>query len=225
MMPLTVDAMLAATGTSLRAQSGPADLRQILTAAVLACTPASALAKFLEGAGRPVPERTLIQWLKSTRAWLGLPPINRGRAGEEYRQVLDEWHRINGYPTAQEIENGWVPVHRRSEGGGSTAGVNAEAPEAPRAESSVPAPPSMVGSVVDPGHPESAVDDLPGSEPHRESAQPTLSMAEEMEELARKVRSGEVPKVKKDSRKPVQVYIQPPRSGHHQDDRPQRGEA
>ena len=113
MLPLTVDSMLSATGTSLRGQTGPADLHPILIAAILACTSAAALGKFLEGAGRPIAERTLVEWLKSTRGWLGLPPINRGRAGEDYRNALDAWHRENGYPTAQEIQDGWVPVHRR----------------------------------------------------------------------------------------------------------------
>ena len=92
----------------------PADVQPLLISAAITCVTAPAMARILTKAGRKVSSRTVANWLQSTRVWLGLPPANRGKRSRKYRRELEEWHRINGHPTADEIDGGWTPAHRRS---------------------------------------------------------------------------------------------------------------
>ena len=92
----------------------PADFKPLLISAAITCVTAPAMARILTKAGRKVSSRTVANWLQSTRVWLGLPPANRGKRSRKYRRQLEEWHRINGHPTADEIDGGWIPAHRRS---------------------------------------------------------------------------------------------------------------
>jgi hypothetical protein len=91
----------------------PADVHPLLITAAITCVTAPVMARILTKAGLEVSSRTVANWLQSTRVWLGLPPANRGKRSRKYRRELEEWHRINGHPTADEIDGGWTPVHRR----------------------------------------------------------------------------------------------------------------
>ena len=92
----------------------PADVHPLLITAAITCVTAPVMARILTKTGRKVSSRTVANWLQSTRVWLGLPPANRGKRSRKYRRELEEWHRINGHPTADEIDGGWTPAHRRS---------------------------------------------------------------------------------------------------------------
>jgi len=67
-------------------------------------------ARILAKTGREVSSRTVANWLQSTRVWLGLPPANRGKRSRKYRRELEEWHRVNGHPTADEIDGDEVAI-------------------------------------------------------------------------------------------------------------------
>ena len=92
----------------------PADFKPLLISAAITCVTAPAMARILTKAGRKVSSRTVANWLQSTRVWLRLPPANRGKRSRKYRRELEEWHRINGHPTADEIDDGWIPSHQRT---------------------------------------------------------------------------------------------------------------
>lgn len=92
----------------------PADLRNLLITAALTCVAGPVVAKVLTNNGREISSRTVANWLQTTRVWLGLPPANRGKRSRKYRRELEEWHRANGHPTADEIDAGWIPSHQRS---------------------------------------------------------------------------------------------------------------
>jgi hypothetical protein len=92
----------------------PADVQPLLISAAITCVTAPVMARILTKTGRKVSSRTVANWLQSTRDWLGLPPANRGKRSRKYRRELEEWHRINGHQTADEIDGGWIPAHRHS---------------------------------------------------------------------------------------------------------------
>jgi len=107
--------LLQEAGVSLAGPpDAPADLRNLLITAALTCMTGPVVAKILTNKGRDVSSRTVANWLKTTRVWLGLPPANRGKRSRKYRRELEAWHRVNGHPTADEIDDGWLPTHRRT---------------------------------------------------------------------------------------------------------------
>ena len=111
----TSSEFIAATGGS---QAGPfkvpADLRHLLVTAVLTCKPGPVVGNFLAtNENRIVSDRTVAGWLQATRKWLGIPPATRGKISGQYLNELERWQQANGFPTPDEIDAGWVPIHRR----------------------------------------------------------------------------------------------------------------
>ena len=107
--------LLLATGVSMIGPTeAPPALRHLLITAALSCVSAPKLAEFLTNNGWAVCKRTVTTWLRGTREWLGLPPIGRGKPSRKYCQQLEAWNQRNGHPTPEEIDSGWIPLHRRS---------------------------------------------------------------------------------------------------------------
>lgn len=48
-------------------------------------------------------------WMRQTRSWLGLPPLYPSKISDRYRDAVDQWISENGFPTREEILNGWLP--------------------------------------------------------------------------------------------------------------------
>lgn len=92
----------------------PLVIRHLLVSAVLACHSSTTFTEFLVDQGYEVSTRTVANWLQRTRIWLGLPAPNPGKPSANYRREIEKWRRANGSPSSEEIDAGWVPVHRRT---------------------------------------------------------------------------------------------------------------
>lgn len=105
--------MAATGGSQIGPIEVPTDLRHLLITAVLTCRPGPVVVRFFANNNRNVSDRTVAGWLQATRKWLGIPPATRGKISKHYRHELEKWHQANGHPTPEEIDAGWVPLHRR----------------------------------------------------------------------------------------------------------------
>ena len=88
-------------------------LRPILIATVLADIPVEKLRDHLEKKGIEVPLWTLANRINATAKWLEFPKVGGSKPSEESQNELADWHSINGYPTPEELDAGWLPVHHR----------------------------------------------------------------------------------------------------------------
>jgi hypothetical protein len=123
--------LLKSTGVVLDCPDGtPPELRNVLISAVLACMRSSKFMAILNEKDWDVSERTVGNWLQSTRVWLGLPRACRGKLSRKFQRSLEEWHQVNGYLSLDDIDSGWIPAHRmdrkREEGCGFFKGHNAD---------------------------------------------------------------------------------------------------
>lgn len=55
-------------------------------------------------------------WMRCTRRWLGLPPVYPSKISDRYREAVDGWISENGFPTKEEIMNGWLPGKKDRDG-------------------------------------------------------------------------------------------------------------
>ncbi len=106
--------LLESAGLAMNPGTGfPLAHRHLLITSVLEFVSSPAFAKYLHENGHEVSSKTASNWQQATREWLGLPLAGRGKPSAEYRKTVQEWRQSNGNPTLDEIDAGWVPLHRR----------------------------------------------------------------------------------------------------------------
>ena len=106
--------LLESAGLAMNPGAGlPLAHRHLLITSVLEFVSSPAFAKYLHENGHEVSSKTASNWQQATREWLGLPLAGRGKPSAEYRNTVQEWRQANGNPTLEEIDDGWIPAHRR----------------------------------------------------------------------------------------------------------------
>ena len=55
----------------------------------------------------------MLECLRETREWLGLPTASPGKPTAQYLRAIQEWREANGNPSWEEIDSGWIPAHHR----------------------------------------------------------------------------------------------------------------
>lgn len=91
----------------------PLEIRPLVITSALNCVSAKVLLDALN-VGEEVTVSHVLEWQKSTREWLGLPQIGRGKPSAEYKKAVAKWLAANGNPTPEQIDQGWLPSHLHS---------------------------------------------------------------------------------------------------------------
>jgi hypothetical protein len=112
---ITSQELLAEVGISIEDKPAiPTCYRHLLITSVITLVSAEKLKTVINNHGDQVSLREVFAWQKATRSWLGLPVAGRGKPTDEYRKKVKKWLQENGAPTLEDIDAGWVPVHRRA---------------------------------------------------------------------------------------------------------------
>jgi hypothetical protein len=113
---LTSRQLLAEVGASMEEKTDmPLCYRPLLITSVITFVPARKLQKALNDRGEVVSYKDVLEWQRATREWLGLPEVSRGKPSDECKDAVKRWLQLNGNPTPEEIDAGWLPVHLRVE--------------------------------------------------------------------------------------------------------------
>lgn len=111
---ITSRELLAQVGASTEEEPEfPPCYRHLLITSVITFVSANKLRKALNDQGDDVSLRDVLEWQRAMREWLGLPEAGRGKPSDEYRDEVKKWLQENGSPSLEEIDAGWIPVHRR----------------------------------------------------------------------------------------------------------------
>lgn len=108
--------LLAEVGVSMEKKPDiPLCYRPLLITSVIMFVPARKLQKAFNDRGEVVSYKDVLEWQRATREWLGLPEASRGKPSDECKDAVKRWLQLNGNPTPEEIDAGWLPVHLRVE--------------------------------------------------------------------------------------------------------------
>jgi len=111
---ITSRELLAEVGVSVEEKTDiPLCYRPLLITSVITFVSAKKFQCALNKRGDEVSLRDVLEWQQATREWLGLPEVGRGKPSNEYRNEVDEWLQENGNPSLEEIDAGWIPIHKR----------------------------------------------------------------------------------------------------------------
>ena len=99
------------------------EARALVVEKILTLATASETQDALRQIGHSRGVRGVMLWMKQTRQWLGLPPVYPSPVSDPYREAVALWIQENGFPTREQILEGWLP------GRGDVRAMAEDAPE------------------------------------------------------------------------------------------------
>ncbi|MCW1887553.1 hypothetical protein OKA04_22645 [Luteolibacter flavescens] len=88
----------------------PLEARVVLVDAILEFETAEAAREKLREIGIKRGIRAVMNWLQSTRQWLGLGDFYPRANVPSYREAVQRWIAKNGRPSPRQILSGWAPA-------------------------------------------------------------------------------------------------------------------